>query len=114
MYGGGRGDAKTKSRVFTDERNDGRPTSLPLRLPVSRIGSQETEFTCLSYIEYKEARMAKRGPRPVCLTTSPNRPRQGIAPAEQLLIRSINNADNARLTTMEPRQPSRFEKNTNI
>jgi len=34
--------------------------------------------------------------------------------AEQLRKRRIKSADNARLITMEPRQPNRFEKNTNI
>jgi hypothetical protein len=38
----------------------------------------------------------------------------GIPPAEQLLMRRINSADNATLITMEPRQPNRFEKKTNI
>jgi hypothetical protein len=38
----------------------------------------------------------------------------GIAPAEQLLMRRINSADNATLITMEPRQPNRFEKKINI
>ena len=39
---------------------------------------------------------------------------QGIAPAEQLLIRRTNNAERTRLITTEPRQPNRFEKKTNI
>jgi hypothetical protein len=39
---------------------------------------------------------------------------QGTAPVEQLLIRRINRADSAMLKTMEPRQPKRFEKKTNI